>query len=501
MTSKKKRFVFLIYFVFVIPGLFFLAEDNIGFFIDRRLNKDNVEVSSTGADFSLLSRSVAFDKISFTHPEYGCITFVDLQVEKINLLSMLPTYGFRAGAVSMDSLILDLNHVDQDSSSTTFELDGKHFGVDKLDIGFGRLRYAGKDRNAACDFTLKALKGYSDEGVSQGFLTVHDLSHESFSDATLTTLDSLWMNLDMGQLSAKGLEYKSTLDKVAFAQSFPYQKDRLDLTIPHFWMSGLSLGDWGENGVSCERASVDSARLMIYKDKRLVEQTDKADVRLLIDRLRDIPLMFHMDTVTVVHAAISHEERHHAQKPGRLRFDNLYASIYGLSSQHEKPVSVDAQALFQQQGKVKAHFELNSSPARNKVKGTLSAMDMTRVNDITVPAAGLLVESGDLYGLAFDFEYDDEAADGKVDMRYENLSLQFVDSETQQQNFNQSIKSFLTNTLKVRSKNHEELNNYRTGLIAYQRDKTKFEVGYWWQSLFSGIKSSISLVGEPDRKS
>jgi hypothetical protein len=492
MNQKRSRIIFSIYFLLVIPGLYFLAEDNIGYFIDRRLSKQNIEVESSGADFDLLSRSVAFDKITFRSEQYGSISFVDLKVKKINLLSMLPAYGFKAESVSMDSLLiaLDLETMAPDSSNQMFELKGKHFGVDKLDIAYGRFDYTGEENRTQFVFQLEALRGDTGDGVSQGLLTLHDLQHRSLEAATLVTLDSLWVDLDLGELLANGIHYKSSLDQAAFVDQFPYQKDWVDLALPSLKMNGLKMTDWENNGFQCERVSLDSAEIKVYKDKTLTE-AEKSDMKLLIDQLKEIPLLIHLDTVTVIQASISYQEKHGEDRMSKLHFDRLYASIYDIDTDHDGPVIMDAQASFQSAGQLKAHFEFQPSPKRSEVYGTLSAMDMKEVNEMTVPALGLKIKSGWLSDLDFNFQYDNHSSDGLLHMHYDQLAVQLVDG--QKKPLNQKVNSFLVNTLLIKRNNQPGQINYKEGPIAFERNKKKLDIGYWWKSLETGIKASISL--------
>ncbi|MCV9389419.1 DUF748 domain-containing protein [Reichenbachiella ulvae] len=494
MNQKRSRIIFSIYFLLVIPGLYFLAEDNIGYFIDRRLSKQDIQVESTGADFDLLSRSVAFDKITFSSDQYGSISFVDLKVRKINLLSMLPAFGFKAESVSMDSLLIALEQesIEADTSKQMFQLSGKHFGVDRLDIAYGQFDYTGEDNSTQFVFKLEALRGDMGEGVSQGLLTLHDLQHRSLEAATLVTLDSLWVDLDLGQLLANGIHYKSSLDQAAFVDQFPHQRDWVDLALPSLKMNGMDLSEWEANGFQCERVSLDSAEIKIYKDKTLTE-SEKSDMKLLIDQLKEIPLLIHLDTVTVIQASVSYREKHGVDRMGNLHFDRLYASIYNLNTTPDMPVIMDAQASFQEAGRLNAHFEFQPSPGQTKVNGTLSAMDMKKVNEMTISSFGVKVKSGWLSDLDFDFQYDEHQSKGLLHMHYDDLALQFVDHSNETRNLNQNLSSFLANAFVIKKKNQPGQINYKEGPIAFVRDKSKLDIGYWWRSLQTGIMASVRM--------
>ncbi|UXP30711.1 DUF748 domain-containing protein [Reichenbachiella agarivorans] len=498
MNRKRTKIVFLLYFFLVIPGLFFLVEQNMGFFIDRSLSKQNINVESTGADFDLFSRSVSFDTVRFSNPSFGEIYCTNLKVNKIDLLSVLPSFGFHAQSISVDSLLITVDMTATDSLDMGRDKGKKKpmkFEVDQLDIGYGLVDMYDKEANhLTFNFQAKTLNYNSVEGIDQGVFTIQNLVYDLIQDYSTIKVDSLSLNIEEDNLMISSVQWKSLLTRREFVRKFPFQKDQIDLEIPRIKMSGMNLSQMNlEGGVRCRLVVLDSCTLKTFRDKQL-PRPEKPDVKLLADMIKGTAFRFGIDTVKITNTNITHHENYPpSNESGSIPFTNLYATIYDLSSVGEAPIRLDAQATVLAQAKLKARFELNASPKPSHVRGTLSPIDMVRANQMSVPAAGLEILTGQLLHMDFDFKYTDDRSYGVMNMHYEDLQFKIINPDTHDQNIKQGVGTFIANTFKVRTNNTPDMILYREGKIAFERDKKKAVFGYWWQSVLSGIKSSVGV--------
>ncbi|MBU2884813.1 DUF748 domain-containing protein [Gilvimarinus agarilyticus] len=501
MNKKRSRIVFSIYFFVVIPGLFILAENNIGYFIDRQLSKQNVVAESTGADFDLWSRSVSIDKVKLTNPMLGQVTCTNLRISKIGLVSLLVSGGFHAQSIAIDSLFIDIDVLADTLPTDTMSASKRRvtFGVGRLDIGYGMLDFIDQDSSRLTfGFHVDSLQYDSKVGANQGSVVIRKAVFDLAKDFSTIRADSIAMNLDQGVFSGNTIAWESNLTRREFSKKFPYQKGQFHLVIPSFTMNGFSLQALHDDakGIKCQRMVVDTFNLKSYKDKRQ-PFPDRANIPLLADMIKSVPVKFGVDTLQLVNAYIQHQESFPgASLPGSVSFARLYATFYNVSSANDDTMILDAQATVLGEGKLKAHFELNPSPKSSHVSGTLSPMSLTRANQMTIAAAGLDVEKGMLKHMDFNFDYDNDRSTGKMNMHYDDLSFQIIDPDTGEQNAKQGITTLIANTFIVKDSNLPDKNNYRVGSISFARDKKKAVFGYWWRSVLSGIKTSVGVDKE-----
>ncbi|PIB36192.1 hypothetical protein BFP72_12705 [Reichenbachiella sp. 5M10] len=495
MKTKRAKRVFLIYFFVVIPGLFYLAQSNIGYFIERRMKKNNIEVESTGAEFSLFSRTVFFERLHVVSPQLGELTCTNLAIKKIGLLSLFAARGFAAEEVSLDTLSIELNFLPDSLMAANKDKGAIDIFVGDWDVAHGSVDLMQKDSShLTLAFATNSLQYEAGVGANKGEVTVSQLVYDIHQNSSTARVDTIRIDLNTGNLSAQNITWKSQLTKKEYARKYPYQKGRLSLSIPDLIVKGLDLSQMhADKGIQCQRIDIDTCHLLSYKNKRL-PFGDKPDQKLIADWIQSAPVKFQIDTVSIVKSTIVHEELFpDASAPGKVSFTNLYATLYHISSMDQKPLVMDAQAVLLGQGKLKAHFELNSSPIPCRVSGELGAMDFAQANSMTIPGVGLEIRSGRLQHLDFAFQYQAQESSGRMNMHYEDLTFRLIDPETRDQSRQQEVSSFLANVFIVRKSNDPNKNNYREGDISFEREAKKSEFAYWWKSVLSGIKSSVGI--------
>lgn len=497
MSERKRGLYFLVFFPLVFLGLFVLAQANLENLIDARLAEQGVDVQSSGATISLWSRSISLDSLALSHPSGSQLYCTELEIVGIHLLDLMFKNGFSANTLSVDTLFVRLN-MSLDSLDTEPEQPAKAkkgYAFSQIKVARGGFHYAiANEEILSADFVIDSLQVDSETGFDGGKVALRQFIYRLPEDGGVVTTDSLALDLTQKQLGAKNLALTPVFDIPAFVKRFPYQKDRIDLQVASMSLSGLDLnGIFKGEGVGCEMARLDTVALEVFRDKQL-ERAKLPDKPLFIDLLKASPLPVRVDTFLLANASILYKEHYPPNNQGAyVSFTQLHATGYGIYSQSEAPIVLEAQAVVQYQGRLQVRFGLSDKPSGSRVVGSLSGMDLTRFNTMSVPAVGLHVSTGKLNRMTFDFHYNHKIVNGILDMDYEDLSIQLVDKETKTQNLAQQVGSFMANTFKVKSNNNRTHKSYNQGLIAYVREPEKSEISLWWKALLSGIKSSVGV--------
>ena len=114
-------------------------------------------------------------------------------------------------------------------------------------------------------------------------------------------------------------------------------------------------------------------------------------------------------------------------------------------------------------------------------------------------SSGVFVEivSGKVTQGDWQFRIDDDKAWGEMDLRYQDLKIQLLDTVSLLPGKGKlSLITFLANTIARKSNPRSFFNNHVVSKIYFERDKSKFVFGGWWRATFSGLKGSVGF-GQP----
>jgi hypothetical protein len=83
---------------------------------------------------------------------------------------------------------------------------------------------------------------------------------------------------------------------------------------------------------------------------------------------------------------------------------------------------------------------------------------------------------------------------GEMNLFYKNVKIRFDPEESGwQEKWKKGLLSFTANNILDFKSNPNYNGNFRTGIIWFERDKSKGFINFLWKSSLSGIKSSFGL--------
>lgn len=295
------------------------------------------------------------------------------------------------------------------------------------------------------------------------------------------------------------IELRPKLTKEAFNEKKGYQSDWIHFKSPHIHMQGI---DWltllSDKKIQLERIQLEEPTIYVYRDKRLADAPYKykplpSSIIRSTDFSLTIPL-FELKKGTIAY------EEHPEDKDSSavLTFERLYASAYHISTDSsylkEHPVmTIDGKGSIL--GSIEAEIKytsnvLDKNDAFN-VDAKVQAFAATHLNQCLPPLAGVAIKSGNVKKALIHFSADDNVADGKMEMYYENLAMEVLSKSSGEES---EIKSFLANILiKDEIKDPETFQEGdKTGVIHFERRKDRFIFNYWWNAIKSGVVSIVT---------
>lgn len=404
----------------------------------------------------------------------------------INPREAEPNQADRSGSSAQKAAIrsLSVGHFAVDSAS--FTLYDKQQQQALVDYAAGELQ----------DFTYDLQHRKTTLGQSSGKL-------RGLSMLLKDRLDSLKIaevgfNTADSTLQVRKILMKPLYKRIRYSEEYGYRKTRNELNIPGIALEKVDFPKLlrGE-GVFAETAMIDSLRLFAFKDKRkpIAPGTYKALPAELVKRAR---LPFGLTHVHLKNGYVKYQEiGAETVSDGTVFFSNIEAHLRHFTNDSmllngAAPLQLRASAYLQGKSPVSL---LCSRPESGEadvqvVSGSLSDVHLPEMNKILQSAAHMKVESGKVEKLDFRFRANPRKASGTMTMHYSGLKVAFL-NELHYKGFEKRrFLSFVANRA-IRRNNPSCLGKELKGTIYAERDTRKSVFAYWWQSVFSGIKTII----------
>lgn len=314
---------------------------------------------------------------------------------------------------------------------------------------------------------------------------LYDLQFESLNFSTVQKT-----------LRLEDIHFSSLYPRYEIAAQTGVETDWYDIVLEQLLVEGININNLlTDTAVVFQSALLKGLDASIFRDKR-PPFPDKPDSKLPMEMLESLPVLVHSDSILIKNGNVIYEEHgEQSTNPGKVTFNNIYASIYNLSTIEDSldgqtAMTVRAMVMDEAMLKTEFIFPNNKYSYQYQVSGNMEPVKITAFNPMLVPNAFVKVEEGQIKQLNFDFKYDNNKSEGSLALQYENLGISLLNKEDGSK---KEIKTFLTETFVLQKDNLTEDNSYQEGTISFEREKKKSIFNYWWKSLFSGIKDILAF--------
>lgn len=372
-----------------------------------------------------------------------------------------------------------------------FQSDSTRLSLSRLDIETKDFEMTYEDihsRDAL--FTVSTLHGRIEEAL------FHFDEFRQYVHVKDIDLDTQSESLQFGLL---GLYNK--LGRYEFASQFDHRIGFLEIDKTQMDFRGFHFDSFLREGIiEVDSLYVNGIDIHSFMDKRKPDDMNRRPP-MLHTIFQNLEQIVHIQNLFITDGHIRVEERpeNGVTEIAFLYFTDLNAHATNLSNYKAKQLDdqlmvIEASAKLMGEGLLKTTIkhDLGSEVGYFTLNGTLHGMDLTSVNTMIAPEAKARLKSGKNNRLDFNIEADQHAGRGEVIVRYENLEIQLLNPDLENQNLLRKVGSFLANTFIVKSSNPKKNGELIKGTVYYVRDNHKPIFYYWWQLLFSGLKSTLT---------
>jgi hypothetical protein len=206
-----------------------------------------------------------------------------------------------------------------------------------------------------------------------------------------------------------------------------------------------------------------------------------------------------VDSLSITNGHLTYRERVVAgADPGVLTFGAVSMSVEGIANRGEASAAIrlQAQGDFMNAGVLKVLMTIPITPPDFSFhySGSLSAMDLTRLNAFLDIAERTRIKSGSAQEAAFDIKVTASQARGRVRGIYKNLEIAVLDKQTDtEKGLGNRVASLLANVLKIRKSNAPDASGaMKEGEVNYTRRPEDEFLQFAWFALRTGVLDLIS---------
>lgn len=448
--------------------------------------------------------------------------FHELLIEKIQL--GVPVYYFKH--ISLKKLPqIEIPYLQIDGPIIHFHLSGRSDEINSpftlksipLDIIFHQLIIENGQITLSQD-SLPQIQFHLKQLNAQNFRTDSTyITYPVFADAINLSLTDLnygfkdqihqikvnKLNYSTGtnRFQVDGFKIGSALDAEEYFKQRKFQTDMPSLDIHTVMFDGLNvLALLNDNKFIFRKIWADTLELKMTRDKNYPYDL-KNFPPMIQDQILNLPYKFSVDTISVQHGEITYYEIPKGstlEDAGMFQFTSVSLNMYQCTNDTSKllvndTLMVHFRGKLYNQGLMDVFVDipLLSKNYWHRVYGTIGKFNARDFNRITIPAAAVKINKGNIKGGEFYFEANNEFSTGNIELLFEKLKVTVL---TQTGNAAKSqadfLKSLIANVFLVHD-NPEPGKKVMVGKIYFKRDVNRWMINYWWKSLLQGVRSIV----------
>jgi len=372
-----------------------------------------------------------------------------------------------------------------ENGKMVFNQKTKSILIPDFDLNVSRLNYFNENPNSL----------YSDNID----LRVRNLNDLLANDLNQMDIEEIHISTSMGLMDIEGFSYEPKLTKQDYGWKVGKQTDWMAVRNNKIRITGFDFNKLISNqALYIGEIYIDSVDIRLYRDKNVPFPKDQ--IRYMPQKMiRDIPIPFTIENITLNQANIYYEElAPQASVPGLFEITNLTAGFHNITNDSvslakDTLMLVGASAQLMGSGNLQVSYEYNLIDPENghTYIGHLGKMDLTELNKMLVPNASVQIKSGTLSKMDFRVTGNNDYTIGSMTMHYNDLHVKAISKKSETpKGMGPAFVTFFANTFVI-NRNNPKLLIARQGDIYSERDSTKSVFNYMSKTALSGVVSSI----------
>lgn len=340
----------------------------------------------------------------------------------------------------------------------------------------------------------------------------------NLNNYTYATPDSMYrINLNQldfrgssGKLTVKSFSVVPRYSEMQFGQVAGFARDRFNIEMSDLSLEGIDLPLYlRRQELHALEMNISNGFVEVFNnnmlEKKSVERTGKYPQQLLQKTKGQVTIaQLNLNNVDISYAEYDKQSR----QKGKITFEKTSGTFTNITNMEKAKLKnpylfANLTSYMMGKGKldVKFRFDLNAKDGAFSYQGVLAAMDGRELNRITKPLGMVEVKRGKVKRLEFNIKANDQVATGDLKFAFNELSVALLKREEGRERLvKKGFMSFLANAMIINSDNPNAEGVLVTAPIRYERVKTASFFSFVWRTLFQGIKYSVGITAEKEKK-
>jgi hypothetical protein len=250
----------------------------------------------------------------------------------------------------------------------------------------------------------------------------------------------------------------------------------------------------GDSSIGVRQVVLDGITLTASRDKQIPFR--HGFEKLMPTKLiNSIPLAVRIDSLWVRRSNITYDERSAAtHKWSSVKIEDIDGRILRLGNRNNLRDTLSLAAsgkIFD--GHIR-HFYYKESYGDSlssfSARASLSQIDLTRLSQVSIPAANVSVTDGHADTLYSSWQGNKYASYGTMNFYYDKLKIRVLNKkDSTRRGFLPTLETWAANLILPNKRQH-------TSTIFFERNREKFVFNYWIKSQTSGILTTVGLKSD-----
>jgi hypothetical protein len=339
----------------------------------------------------------------------------------------------------------------------------------------------------------------------------------NLKDYTFATPDSMYhINVNQmdfaastGKLNIKRFDFTPRYDEMAFGIKAGYARDRFHIDMNDISLEGIDLLLYvRKQELMAREMNISNGFISVFNNNELKRRGTIKSGKYPHQLLQKLTDQLTVKELNLQNIDVSYAEYDRVSKQkGKITFQNTSGKISNLTNSEKMKamnpyMHARLSTLMMGKGKLDVvfRFDLNAPDGAFSYTGGLGVMDGKVLNQITKPLGMVQVNRGEVKSLLFDIQANEHDAHGKVDFKYNDLSIALLKKvEGRERLVKQGWKSILANAMVINSSNPDAEGKYISAPVYYERNSRMTFFSFVWRTLFSGIRHSVGVTKEKQK--
>ncbi|MHB8907092.1 MAG: hypothetical protein ACYC6D_13305 [Melioribacteraceae bacterium] len=395
----------------------------------------------------------------------------------------------------------------------SIKLGDMHYNVWKNRLGCDSITLKTNDSTFTCNIASFSVGGISWLKILLQKDSTLDVASSAIINAEKIVLNfhksqngirfkTLHISVPDSEMTADSIKYYSLIDDEQFFAKSKFRQTRFRFDIPQIKIIGLDYFAMLQGKIyKAKNINIHDmfADILVNMDKPY--DNNSSNPQMPNEAISSLKEIIKIDSLNIFNGQLKYSERFAVRgKPGVITFNKVNVSVSGIANHtdYQDTAVVRAKGVFMNSGTMKLFMEipLASKNFSLHYSGSLSKMDVTKLNEFIEPGEHHRIKSGTLQSASFNINVSWGHATGTLRAIYKDLTIAILNKDTGSEKgiFNR-ILSFFGKVFVIRGSNiPDEKGLMKIGEINYKRNPQDYFLQFVWFALRGGV---ADLVGFP----